>query len=341
MSPRSRPRLVDLAERLNVAPSTVSRALAGSKSVSAATRKRVAEVASDMGYSVNPVASGLKRGQTSSIGLIAVMSYWYSGAVTSGADRVAADHDYDFVVMNAVGGIDRDVLIQRARRLGQRVDGALAIDIREGELLDELVDALGVPVVTIGCQSPNVSSVLVDNEAIARIAAVHLDDLGHQRAAALWAQNPSPLAFDNAKVRADSFAAAFGERATRKQIVPTGPTEARRRAILDASSDASAVFCASDALAIETVVTLRDAGRPVPDEVSVVGVDNHPLAEAIGLTTVAQEPEAMGELATAMVIGAAQGASTPPESVDHRVRLIARRTSAPYGPGGLSVVAGG
>ena len=127
-----------------------------------------------MGYSVNPVASGLKRGQTSSIGLIAVMSYWYSGAVTSGADRVAAAHNYDFVVMNAVGGIDREVLIQRARRLGQRVDGALAIDISEGELLEELIAALGVPVVTIGCQSPSVSSVLVDNHEIARLAAVHI-----------------------------------------------------------------------------------------------------------------------------------------------------------------------
>ena len=294
-----------------------------------------------MGYTVNPVASGLKRGQTSSIGLIAVMSYWYSGAVTSGADRVAAAHDYDFVVMNAVGGIERDVLIQRARRLGQRVDGALAIDIREGELLEELIDALGVPVVTIGCQSSMASSVLVDNEEIARLGALHLQSLGHERAAALWPQNPSPLAYDNAKVRADAFAGVFGDHATRRQIIPTGSTEVRRQTILNATADVSAVFCASDALAIETVATLRDAGRPVPEEVSVVGVDDHPLAEAVGLTTVAQEPEAMGELATAMVISAAQGATGPIESVEHAVRLVARRSSAPYGGGGLSAVAGG
>jgi DNA-binding LacI/PurR family transcriptional regulator len=340
MRPQPRPRLVDLADRLNVAPSTVSRALAGSKSVSAATRKRVIEVARDMGYSVNPVASGLKRGQTSSIGLIAVMSYWYSGAVTSGSDRVAAAHDYDFVVMNAVGGIDREVLIQRARRLGQRVDGALAIDIREGELLEDLIDALGVPVVTIGCQSPSVSAVLVDNEEIARQAAAHLRSLGHQRAAALWPQNPSPLAFDNALVRADAFTTAFGSEGTRRQMIPSGASSTRRGVILEAATNVSAIFCATDALAIETIATLRDAGRPVPDDVSVIGVDDHPLAEALGLTTIAQEPEAMGELATAMVIAAAQGKGAPREVVEHGVRLVARRTSGSFASGGLSAVAG-
>ncbi len=340
MNPRPRPRLVDLAERLNVAPSTVSRALAGSKSVSAATRKRVVDAAREMGYSVNPVASGLKRGQTSSIGLIAVMSYWYSGAVASGADRIAAAHDYDFVVMNAVGGIDRDVLIQRARRLGQRVDGALVIDIQEGELLEELLAALGVPVVTIGCKAADVSAVLVDNVEIARLAAEHLESLGHRRAAVLWPQNPSPLAYDNALVRADAFAATFGPHRTRRQRVPTGSSELRRESILEALRDVSAVFCATDALAIETVATLRDAGRPVPEAVSVIGVDDHPLAGAVGLTTVAQEPEAMGELATAMVIAAAQQAGCPPETVEHGVRLVARRTSAPFGGGGFSAVAG-
>ena len=294
-----------------------------------------------MGYSVNPVASGLKRGQTSSIGLIAVMSYWYSGAVTSGADRVAAAHDYDFVVMNAVGGIDRDVLIQRARRLGQRVDGALAIDIREGDLLEELIDALGVPVVTIGCQSPSASAVLVDNHEIARLAASHLQSLGHQSAAALWAQNPSPLAFDNALVRADAFAGAFGPSATRRQMIPVASNEQRRAAILDAAHGVSAVFCASDALAIEVVAALRDAGRAVPEDVSVIGVDDHPLAQAVGLSTVAQEPEAMGELATAMVIAAAKGAAAPIEVVDHAVHLVARRTSAPCAGTELSVAARG
>ena len=184
------------------------------------------------------------------------------------------------------------------------------------------------------------SSVLVDNHEIARLAAVHIRSLGHQRSAVVWPQNPSPLAYDNALVRADAFTAAFGAAHTRRQMIPLGSSEHRRAAILDAVSDVSAVFCATDSLAIETIATLRDAGRPVPDGVSVVGVDDHPLAAAVGLTTIAQEPEAMGELATAMVIAAAQGAAAPVESVEHGVRLVERRTSAPFGGGGLSAVAG-
>ena len=91
MAPRARPRLVDVAELLSLAPSTVSRALAGSEGVSTATRERVVAAARELGYTVNPAASGLKRGQTLNIGLIAVMNHWYAGAVTSGADRVAAE----------------------------------------------------------------------------------------------------------------------------------------------------------------------------------------------------------------------------------------------------------
>lgn len=290
-----------------------------------------------MGYSVNPVASGLKRGKTSSIGLVAIMSYWYSGAVTSGADRVAAAHGYDFVVMNAVGGLDRELLIQRARRLGQRVDGALVVDIGEGELLDELIDSLGVPVVTIGCRSNATSSVVVDNLEIGALAARHLLALGHTSAVVLSPENPSPLAIDNARTRSDGFSHAFGPRAAR-QIVPVA-TEGRQQAILDGVGQRTAVFCTTDALAIEVIAVLREAGRPVPDEVSVIGVDDHPLAEAVGLTTIAQEPEAMGERATTMVIAAQSAASTSGEapassieSVQHEAFLVERRTSGPARP---------
>lgn len=286
-----------------------------------------------MGYSVNPVASGLKRGQTSSIGLVAIMSYWYSGAVTSGADRVAAENGYDFVVMNAVGGLDRELLIQRARRLGQRVDGALVVDIGEGELLEELIDALAVPVVTIGCRSPSAPAVFVDNVEIGAIAARQLVELDHAFAVVLSPENPSPLAIDNAQIRADGFANAFGE-AAEKRIVPIAPTPQRRKVILDAIGHCTAVFCTTDALAIETIAALREAGRPVPDDVSVIGVDDHPLAEAVGLTTVAQEPEAMGEIATAMVIAHAQQRDVddkgrPIENVQHHAYLVTRHTAGP------------
>jgi DNA-binding LacI/PurR family transcriptional regulator len=123
-------------------------------------------------------------------------------------------------------------------------------------------------------------------------------------------------------------------------MIPSGASSTRRGVILEAATNVSAIFCATDALAIETIATLRDAGRPVPDDVSVIGVDDHPLAEALGLTTIAQEPEAMGELATAMVIAAAQGKGAPREVVEHGVRLVARRTSGSFASGGLSAVAG-
>lgn len=328
MVPVKRIRLVDVASALGVAPSTVSRALAGSDAVSAETTARVRAAALELGYAVNPVASGLKRGQTLNIGLVAVMSYWFSGGVTSGADRVAADRGYDFVVMHAVGGSDRELLLQRARRLGQRVDGALVVDIEDGPVLDSLIEALGVPVVTLGCKSATVPSVLVDNERIGQLAADHLNGLGHRSAVVLSPFNPSRFAFDNSSIRARSFSSAFVGN-VRTAEVPGSSHADRQRSIIEATTAVSAVFCTTDSLALEAVAALREAGRSVPDTVSVVGVDDHPLAGPLGLTTIAQTPEEMGEVAASMIIDVVEGRSDPTVlSVQSAVRLVERRTSA-------------
>ena len=334
MAPRARPRLVDVAELLSLAPSTVSRALAGSEGVSTATRERVVAAARELGYTVNPAASGLKRGQTLNIGLIAVMNHWYAGAVTSGADRVAAERGYDFVVVNSAGRRDESFLLERARRLGTRVDGALIVDVTpDGGLLERLIDAVAKPVVLMGCEAAGVSSVLVDNRAIGASAGDHLRDLGHDAATVFALANPTPWAYNNSSARAAGFSAAMGpDRPVTTTYLPPEDRAARQRAILDLTEDSTAVFCSSDALAIETVALLRQAGRDVPGRVSVIGVDDHPLAQPVGLTTVAQAPEAMGEIATARLLAEiVDGAGTHTTTVG--TELVVRQTTGPADAG--------
>lgn len=271
------------------------------------------------------------------IGLIAVMNHWYAGAVTSGADRVAADRGYDFVVMNSAGRSDEDLLIDRARRLGTRVDGALIIDVNpDSGLLDRLIEAVAVPVVTLGCKTDDVSAVLVDNPAIGAMSACHLYDLGHRSAAVLTLAPPSPSAMNNGLIRARGFTEAFGgPSATTVTALSRDERDERQRQILQATSGVSAVFCTSDALAIETVALLRQAGRDIPGDVAVIGVDDHPLAQPIGLTTVQQSPESMGEAATELLLERMLTV-TPTKTVYAETRLVERQTTGP--PQGRSPV---
>lgn len=325
----ARARLVDVAALAEVAPSTASRALAGSSAIAPATVERVQAAAAELGYLTNLAAAGLKRGRTLNIGLLAIMSYWYAGAVTSGADRVAAQHGYDFVVVNSGDGTNPDLLLERARRLGQRVDGALIVDLEEGPLLDKTLEALGVPAVTVGCQAPNNAAVLVDNLAIGGAAARHMSDLGHERAVVLTVENPSPFAFDNQVVRAEGFAETFPG-TSHVARVPSGNHDLRRRSIREACTGVTAVFCISDELAIEASAVLTDAGWRVPAEISVMGVDDHPLAGPLGLTTIEQQPNKIGQAAAELLLEQLSRSDTrvEPEEVTMPTRLLPRRSTA-------------
>lgn len=330
MAPNARrPRLVDIAARLDVAPSTVSRALAGSDSVSSRTRARVEQAAREMGYKGNPAASGLKRGQTMNIGLVAVMNHWYTGAVTAGADRVAAELGYDFVVVSSAAGAGEHLLLERAGRLGTRVDGALIVDVTtEHDVLDRLIEALAVPVVLLGGEAQGVSSVQVDNLDIGARAAAHLSSLGHRDAVVLALEPPSSTAANHGAQRAGGFRCDFGSSKVEAVFLSREDREDRQSKILAHTVGVTAVFCASDALAIETVSLLREAGRSVPGDVSVVGVDDHPLSQPIGLTTVAQSPEAMGEAAAEQLLAEIAGQADPLAQIVE-TNLVTRTSTAP------------
>lgn len=318
MNDRPRVRLVDVAAHLGVAPSTVSRALAGAGAIPQATRDRVKQAADELGYRANPAAAGLKRGVTFNLGLITPQGgSWYSGALAAGADRAAAEAGYDFVVATADEVDGRSGLLRRGERLGQRVDGVIIVDVRvENGLLDRLVSQVAVPVVTVGCQHAEWPSLEIDNRRVGFDAGEHLSSLGHRSVAILCLETPNEMTIDNTSERIAGFVKGVSHSAVmRSTLLRTSPAE-RRSEILAATAAATAVFCTSDELAIEVIAVLTSNGRRVPDEIAVIGVDNHPLAEAIGLTTVGQNPAAIGREATTMLMAQIDHKSEP-------VRIVA------------------
>lgn len=329
--------IVDVALAAGVSTATVSRALRGLPNVTATTRERVRRAADELGYVPSPSASSLASGRTRTIGLITPwVTHWFFANVIEGAERAlrVADFDallYTFEVSREVRRlrVDPDVL----RR---RVDGVLVVGLPlESEEVAVLED-LGSPIVFVGAGAPGQMTVGLDDVSTARRAVAHLADLGHRVIAHLSGEPDDTLPWSPAVRRAEGWRA---EVCARGLAGPDGLEihghfdvaggRASMHTLLDRRPDVTAVFAASDEMALGAMLALRDRGLSVPHDVSVVGVDGHDMAEHLGLTTMVQDAYEQGTTAVSMLLAVITGAPVPREVLFPTVLVERGSTTAP------------
>jgi DNA-binding LacI/PurR family transcriptional regulator len=181
-------------------------------------------------------------------------------------------------------------------------------------------EAQGVAVVVCGARVDGAECVFVNDVRAGRLATEHLTRLGHRRIALVRTHDR-----DGEVWRSDLVA-----------TVPFGPREgaAAIEQLWWLPDPPTAVFATCDEVAFGCVTGLRSRGLDVPRDVSVVGVDDHPLAEALGLSTVNQRVELQGELAGRLVLDALIGLCGPSQHEHHEVGLemLARTSTAPVRP---------
>jgi DNA-binding LacI/PurR family transcriptional regulator len=306
-------RIDDVARLAGVSTATVSRALRGLPEVSMETRSRVLDAASRLGYVASPSASRLAGGKTRAVAVVVPrITRWFFATVVEAAEEALHEAGYDLLLYN-LGGRER--ARQQLLRLGalyKRVDAVMLIATPLDPEDLAAVAGLAIPGVTVssGTPVPGWSSVRIDDVAAGRAATEHLVALGHRRIAYISGGDPTDeLAFTThvhrqqgyedalrtAGVEPDpdlrvegDFTVAGGARAT---------TELMRREV-----PPTAIFAACDEMATGALAVLRRAGQRVPEDVSVVGIDDHDMAGAVGLTTVAQPVAEQGRLAAAMLL---------------------------------------
>ncbi|WCM55828.1 LacI family DNA-binding transcriptional regulator [Microbacterium sp. EF45047] len=306
----------EVAKLAGVSTATVSRALSGRGHVSEASRERVRVAAETLGYVVSSRASSLASGRTRNIGLIVpFLDRWFFSTVLSGASTALMRAGYDITLYNITADADvrREVFSTFLRR--QRVDAVIAVSIEldEGET-EQLLD-LGLPVIAIGGPNPRLNTLTVDDTAVAELATRHLLGLGHRDIAHIGA-NPEfdldfhiptqrRLGFERALADAGitpnpaflepaDFTVDGGFRATKQLLGRPGPRP-------------TAIFAASDEMAIGAILAARDLGFRVPQDLSVIGIDGHELGEFFQLSTVDQFPMGQGERAANAVLAQLEG----------------------------------
>ncbi|MFC4245161.1 LacI family DNA-binding transcriptional regulator [Gryllotalpicola reticulitermitis] len=324
--------IADVARVTGVSMATVSRALRGLPNVSEDTRRSIREAADRLGYVPSSNASGLATGRTMAMGVVVPnVSRWFYTSVLEGIDAELRPMGYDTILFNlGVRGEDRERVFHRSI-LRKRVDAVIALCLDFTATEREQLASLGYPTVVVGGPVRGLRHIGVDEFGVARAATEHLIGLGHVAIGHLGGEEERGLNKRVPQRRRAGYARAMQAAGleVRPEWTVTGAfeiTDAREAALrmLDVEQRPTAVFAASDEMAIGAMLAARELGISVPGELSVIGIDNHPLADVFDLTTLAQDPYAQGALAASMMLDELSGAPARSRSVTVRTALIER-----------------
>jgi DNA-binding LacI/PurR family transcriptional regulator len=328
----------DVARASGVSTATVSRALRGLPNVSETTRDLVQRTATQLGYVASSSASGLASGRTMAMGVVVPsLSLWFYATVIEGVDAELRAANYDLILFNLGGrGIDRARVFHRTI-LRKRTDAliALCIDFTADER--HQLASTEHPTIVVGGAVRGLQHIDIDERGVAREATEHLIGLGHRRIAHLAGNWQLGLTKQVPVQRRKGHEEALTKAgiAVRPDWTVNGEFNmaASRRVIGELlarpGERPTAVFADSDEMAMGAILAAHDAGLRVPQDVSVIGIDDHELADSFGLTTMAQDPFGQGSLAARILLDELSGANRRQRSVRYPVHLTERGSTAP------------
>lgn len=305
------PGIHEVAQLAGVSAATVSRALSGRGSVSAATREKVVAAAHELGYVVSSSASGLATGRTRNVGVvIPFLNRWFYGAVIEGAESALLEQGYDLTLYNLGGGDEERRLVFEHFLLRKRVDAVIAVSLElTGDEVRRLID-LDKPIVGVGGPLPGVRTLSLDDVELGRLATEHLIALGHVEIAHIGGDALLEMDFHLPTNRRHGYEQAM--RAAGLELrdhhfhaadfTMEGGYRAAKQLLGNPVARPTAIFAASDEMAIGAILAAKDLGMHVPGDVSIIGIDDHELAEFFGLTTIAQFPDMQGRMAVEVLM---------------------------------------
>ncbi len=332
------PGIKDVAERSGLSIATVSRALSGRGNVSARSRDLAQRAAADLGFVLSYHASSLASGRTHNVGIVVPSVHrWYFSAVVEGASAALLDAGYDLTLYNVSEGHARRQSVLNDFLLRKRVDAVIAVSLVLQEAEIQQLMAIHRPIVGIGGPLPGASTIRIDDSGIAEAATRHLIQLGHTRIAHMTGTSDYEKDFGLPGMRQGGFIKAMAEAGLTVQpdwqvsadFTIQGAYASARQLLGGSAERPTAVFAASDEMAIGTILAARDFGLRVPEDLSVIGIDGHELGGVFGLTTIDQDARGQGELAVERLLSGLNS-GTIPEASDtaYPTRFVIRSSTS-------------
>ncbi|HRQ40355.1 MAG TPA: LacI family DNA-binding transcriptional regulator [Chloroflexota bacterium] len=328
--------IIDVAREAGVSYSTVSRVVNNKTYVKPETRERVAQAMHRLGYQANLQARSLAGGQSHVIGLLVHnMSTQYMAEIFRGIDDVLATYDYELMLYTTHRRRTKESTYVNMMARGL-ADGLLIVLPRQPEAYIESLRARDFPYVLIdqvGIDENDVA-VTATNFQGGYDATSHLIALGHRRIGKIagWMDMVS------ARDRLDGYKAALSDHGipVDPDLIVMGNFEQSSgyqgaETLLDLAEPPTAVFASNDVMAQGALELFRERGRHVPQDMSLVGFDDIPLAAILNppLTTLRQPMVEMGRQATQMLLDWIGNPAQKPTSITLPTELVQRASTAP------------
>jgi DNA-binding LacI/PurR family transcriptional regulator len=329
----------DVAARAGVSKSAVSFVFNNRSGVSASARERILRAADELGWRPNARARALSRSRTQAVGLVIrrdpelLSTDPFFPQFMAGVEIGLTAHDYS-LVLQVVGDEESERAAYRRFADASRVDGVFLTDVRIGDTRPREIAELGLCAVIIAPEDAEpdegVAIGMNDSDGVRR-AVHHLHSLGHRRIAHVmgtpmyvhtearrraWSDALVDLGLPIGPVVAADFTGASGARATHE--------------LLDLAEPPTAIVYGNDLMAIAGISAATDRGVRVPEDLSVVGFDDIPLAPYARppLTTVRQNVVAWGNAAAQTLVAQVEGREPPAVDLPP-VEFVVRGSTGP------------
>lgn len=323
-----RPTIYDVAQRAGVSKSLVSLVLQNAPQVSERRREAVLSAISELGYRPSTAATALAGNRTRSVGLAIddFENLWFVDLLR-GLRQVLDEAGLNVSVA------DRHLNARLANDpvdafLSMRAEG-LVLGMELGEVLPDLG---GLPVVVAGVREqlpPGADLVANDDAEGARLATRHLLDLGHRTIGHVTGSGGA------AALRRASYEATMADAGLQAIVIGHGDATEENgylaaQALLDAHPDTTGIFAANDIMLLGALAALRERRLAIPDDVSVVGYDNSPLAASryLALTTIDDRSVEVGIHAARALLARREDPTRTPTRTLLSPRLVHRASTA-------------
>ncbi len=323
--------IYDIAKRAQVGIATVSRVINGSARVAESTRQAVVQAMTDLDFRPNRAARRLAAGGPNRPRVAALLPFFSTNfyfSVCKPLSQGLAAADIDLVLCNIQDRADKNRQLDRLLK-ERSCEGLLLCSMGVGVARREEFHRAGIPIVAVDYALPEIPSVQVDNIAGGRLAADYLLRTGSRKLALVTGSEVAHAFRD----RELGFQASAGSDAPVFRCAAVSPEEGRLAAAHILSAHAGegidGIVCVNDLLAIGVLDYLREAGRAVPQDIQVIGFDDQPLMDHLGLTTVRQPMDDFGAWAAEALVQILIERSGLPPSETLPLTLIPRATTRP------------
>jgi DNA-binding LacI/PurR family transcriptional regulator len=325
----------DVGSLVGVSAQTVSAVINGKPGITSETTARVLAAIEQLGYRPHYSARSLVTGRTNTLALfIFDVSMPVAGKIATATEKYAYAHQYNVILYNTEDILERE-LAYVDEAIGRSVDGAVFMPANDDSRGPQMLVDAGIPVVTIARRPRHYAgpSLVLNNFRAGELAGQHLAALGHTRIACVAGPGDVHTSIERTHGLRKALA-GYGIAELAGCVEARGWTsEAGDRAmreLIDRGVSFTAVYVAGDGLAIGAMHALDEAGRRVPEDVSLISVDDIDLAAYLKppLTTVRMPVASMAERCVQLVLDALNGAPIAEERIVIEPSLVLRRSTA-------------